>query len=154
MAMGDATVSGRLLVFSQRPETTLDVGACDAHAQRFFGVALEGTASEGLVVSAPGGAKSLRTVRGRVATAADLALAVAAEELRGGGGLAGLARRCPTIWEVHLASETDVEALRIAAILASVLLGPIVDRRGPEIFGVKTAREKLALAGANNLHSK
>ena len=39
--------------------------------------------------------------------------------------------------------DPDPLALRLAAILASVLLGPILDVRVPELFGVKTARAKL-----------
>jgi hypothetical protein len=34
-------------------------------------------------------------------------------------------------------------ALRLAAILASVVLGPILDPETSEIFGVKTARLKI-----------
>ena len=40
-------------------------------------------------------------------------------------------------------ADPDALALRLAAILASVLLGPILDARVPELFGVKTARAKL-----------
>lgn len=72
----------------------------------------------------------------------DLALADEAEA-RKGGGLGRLAHRCPTVWLVERRTEEDPAALRLAAILASVLLGPILDARVPELVGVKTARERL-----------
>ena len=64
-----------------------------------------------------------------------------------------LARRCKTVWLIARgtsappstrdvnASPDDRVALLIAAVFASVLLGPILD--GDEIFGVRTARLKL-----------
>lgn len=39
--------------------------------------------------------------------------------------------------------DDDTLALTLAAILASILLGPILDPRRSELFGVKTARRKL-----------
>ena len=54
-----------------------------------------------------------------------------------------MARRCQTVWLVARTDDADPLALRLAAILASVVLGPILDARGPELFGVKTARAKL-----------
>jgi hypothetical protein len=133
------------LVFSQRPDTSVDLAGWDAHARRFFRAAL--TASEDghwLAVTPDGEAVALRAVRGRAATAEDHALATEAELRAGGGGLGTLAQRCPTVWEVVRAEDVDPDALRVAALLASVLLGPIVDARSREILGVKTAREKLA----------
>ncbi len=73
----------------------------------------------------------------------DLALATAAEARTSHTGLVLLARRCPLVWMVVRESREDVPALRLAAILASVLLGPILDVAGGELFGVKTARSKL-----------
>jgi len=77
---------------------------------------------------------------GRPCTEQDLEIAEAADT---GGGLLLLARRCGMLWLVVRESERDGLALRFAAILASVLLGPILDVRGPDLFGVKTARAKL-----------
>ena len=127
------------LVFAQQREAAVDLGAWDAHARRFFGASLSRD-DDGRLVLTPGGA---RTATARPRTGADLALADAAEARAGGGGLATLARRCPTVWLVAREGDDDAVALRLAAILASVLLGPIVDARGPDIFGVKTARAKL-----------
>jgi hypothetical protein len=74
-----------------------------------------------------------------------MALAEAAEAAQG-GGLGLLARRCPVVWIVERAAERDSAALLLAAILAGILLGPILDARVPELLGVKTARARLAAA--------
>jgi hypothetical protein len=142
-----------LLVFAQQPGPSLDVAAWDAQARRFFAtrltlVSVEGQA-EALVRVAPGkGAAKERRVSARARTAEDLAMADAAEA-KHGGGLGGLAHRCPTVWSIACEGEDDTTALLLAAILASVGLGPVLDPRGPEIFGVKTARAKLERASAD-----
>jgi hypothetical protein len=133
-------------VFSQRLEHDLDVPALDAQARRFFGATLEAGPEGHLAVATTGGIAQARAVMARAADDADRAMADEAEARAGGGGLAGLARRCATVWEVERRGDDDGAALRIAAILASVLLGPIVDAGGPSIFGVKTAREKIERA--------
>ncbi len=132
------------LVFSQRPDTGVDLAGWDAHARRFFGAAVT-TSAEGdrLAVTPREEVAALRVVKARPATAEDHALAAAAEARMGGGGLGSLAQRCPTVWEVVREAEPDPAALRVAALLSGVLLGPVVDPGVPEIFGVKTAREKL-----------
>jgi hypothetical protein len=138
------------LVFSQRPETSVDLAGWGAHAQRFFGAAVTASAEgDRLAVTPRGEVAALRFVRGRPATAADHALATRAEAHVGGGGLGSLAQRCPTVWEVVREAEQDPAALRVAALLAGVLLGPVVDPGVPEIFGVKTAREKLERLAAS-----
>jgi hypothetical protein len=50
------------------------------------------------------------------------------------------------IWLIARESDTDGLALRLATILASVLLGPILDARVPELLGVKSARARLERA--------
>jgi hypothetical protein len=133
------------LVFSQRAETTMDVEAWAAQAIRFFGTRLETSSWNDRIVLIPAArARAERRLTARARTDEDLILADAAEVRAGGGGLAGLARRCPTVWRVVRETDPDPLALRLAAILASVLLGPIVDPAGPDIFGVKTARERLS----------
>jgi hypothetical protein len=149
-ADGDGPAFGAYLVFSQRQDPGADLAGWNAHARRFFGATLTaGPSPDRLAVTPEGHAPAARTVRVRSATEADHALASEAEARMSGGGLGLLARRCAMIWEVVREAEPDPDALRVAALLASVLLGPIVDARGPEIFGVKTAREKLARAAAS-----
>jgi|ERR1700722_13315625 hypothetical protein len=144
-----AQAYGSYLVFSQRPDASVDLEGWDAHARRFFGATVSaGQDVRQLAVTAVGQQIAWRSVRSRPATPEDHALAAEAEARMAGGGLGLLARRCPTVWEVVREAELDVDALRVAALLASVLLGPVVDGRGPEIFGVKTARAKLEASAA------
>jgi hypothetical protein len=143
------------LVFAQRasPDADVDVDAWDAQAARFFrtriglseaprvdaaGVELR------LVISPDDGAPGVRAAFGRRREPQDLAAAEAAERLAGGGGLALLARRCETVWLVVRETDPDPTALLLAAVLASALLGPILDVRALDLFGVKTARKKLS----------
>lgn len=136
------------LVFSSVDPPRLDVAAWDGQAQRFFATRLElvgpagGREARVLISPAnePGGERVL-SVRPR--QDADLALAEEAERRAGGGGLSLLARRCQSVWVIARDREDDRLALRLAMILASVALGPVLDDRGPELFGVKTARSKL-----------
>jgi hypothetical protein len=145
-------------VFAQRAPGELDLAACDAQARRFFAATLEAGPEGHVVITtvARGGGgpdagadakiAQARAIVGRAASDADRAMADEAEARAGGGGLAGLARRCAAVWEVERRGDDDTAALRIAALLASVMLGPIVDPIGPAIFGVKTARERLERA--------
>ena len=154
--LGIPAVDDALLVFSQQSNARIAIDAWNDHAVRFFqtrvGMA-EPFAPEGgvpgvmrarLVIAPDGGAAGVRSAWTRSRTADDLALADAAEARAGGGGLALLARRCPWVWLVERDTIDDRLALCLAAILASVLLGPVLDARAGKIFGVRTAREKLA----------
>jgi hypothetical protein len=144
------------VVFSQGPVTTPDIDAWDAHANRFFDTKL-GLAEKArttpsrvelsVIVAPFAGPPGIRSVFGRPREAADLAIADGAEAKAGGGGLAALAHRCPGVWIVGRESERDPIALLLAAVLASVSLGPVLDVEKTEIFGVKTARAKLAALG-------
>jgi hypothetical protein len=139
------------LVFSQSGGRA-DIDAWNQHATRFFATRL-GFASASpddlsFVVAPDGMVPGVRAAHARPTEPEDLALAEAAEvkaaaEGGRGGGLALLARRCGSVWLVERQDSADVLALRLAAILASVLLGPILDAGVPEVFGVKTAREKI-----------
>jgi hypothetical protein len=137
------------VVFAQSGSAFVDVAAWDAHAARFFRTRLslpaelssERQGETALLVAPEGEAAGVRFVRGRPRDAEDLALADAADAAR--SGLALLARRCPTVWLVAREADLDPLALRLAAILASALLGPILDARIPELLGVKSARPRF-----------
>jgi hypothetical protein len=131
------------LVFSQSKEATRDVPAWDAHAARFFATRLTAGDGDAILVAHGSDAAEPRRVSGRARDAGELALADRAEA-RTGGGLGLLAHRCPTVWLVERRGDDDAVALRLSAILAGVLLGPILDARVPELLGVKTARERLS----------
>jgi hypothetical protein len=143
-------VGPHYVVFASSQDAHVDVAAWDVQAQRFFETRLslvgEADALEPAILVTPlaaAAAAGERRIAWRARRADDLALADAAEERAGGGGLVLLARRCPTVWLVERQSDDDPLALRLAMILASVHLGPILDARGPDLFGVKTARTKL-----------
>jgi hypothetical protein len=135
-------------VFSQRPGTSPDAAEWIRHAERFFETRLvlesepEGGVRMTLTLVGPREPKPLgsRACRCRPRSEEDLAFARAAS---GGAGLAELAARCPTVWRVDAESAADVIALRAAAIVAGVCLGPVLSPDG-RIFGPKTAREILA----------
>jgi hypothetical protein len=148
-----------LLVFAQRTDARVEIEAWSLQAERFFstrlglaedkryapGEAAPQTDGARIVVAPAGEPPAIRSAHGRPRNADDLAMAMAADERvgPGGTGLGLVARRCQTVWLVSREFDADPIALRLAAILASVLLGPILDVRGPELFGVKTARAKL-----------
>jgi hypothetical protein len=141
------------VVFAQRSDARIDVQVWSAHAERFFATRLGLTADKRyggdepstdqatFVVAPEGEPPGIRHVFARPGQADDFALAEAADTA--GTGLALLARRCGMVWLVLREMRRDPLALRLAAILASVLLGPILDYSANELFGVKTARAKL-----------
>ena len=150
------------MVFAQRPDARVEIEAWSAHAERFFATRLGLTAEKRyapgevpredaarFVIAPEGEAPGIREATARPCDASDLARATMADERvgPGGTGLALLARRCQTVWLVEQALDPDPLALRLATILASIFLGPILDARVPELFGVKTARAKLEAMG-------
>jgi hypothetical protein len=66
----------------------------------------------------------------------------------GGAGFDVLVARAKRIWQIPIAVDGDPRApLVVAALLASVLLGPIVPPDEETIFGVKGARTRLSKLG-------
>jgi hypothetical protein len=145
------------LVFSQAGDARIDIDAWDAHAARFFATRIGLTEDRHypsasavplgdavrFVIAPHGRPPAIRSAFARPREDEDLALAEAADARSGFTGLALLARRCPTVWLVEREGATDRMALRLSAVLASVLLGPILESRTGELFGVKTARAKI-----------
>lgn len=142
-----------MAVFSQQPHPIFDVPRLKQQATRFFAAKLGLTvekkypaaafaptedAARVVLATDDGQTSGTRLVFGRARSDGDLG---AAEQADSGGGMALLAQRCPTVWLVVPESDDDRAALTIAAILASVFLGPILS--SGELFGVRTARMKL-----------
>ena len=68
----------------------------------------------------------------------------------GGAGFDALVPRTRRVWQVRAAIEGDGDArapAAVAAVLASVLLAPVVPPGGGTIFGVKGARQRLEALG-------
>ena len=146
-----------LVVFAQAADARVAIDAWNAHAMRFFATRVGLTTERrrdadeppprtdalAFVVSPDGEPPGVRQTLARPRDASDLALAEEADARAGGTGLGLLARRCEMVWVVDREAPSDRLALRLAAILASILLGPIFDTGTRELFGVKTARAKL-----------
>lgn len=144
-------------VFSQRSDACLDVGQLKQQAARFFATKVGLTvdkryednppladAARVVVASDDGLAAGTRLCFGRPADDEDLARVEDAERQQGTTGMALLAQRCPTVWLIETeGGDDDRVALALAAIFASVMLGPIVPPRGDDVFGVRTARLRL-----------
>jgi hypothetical protein len=151
------------VVFSQRADASVDVAAWAQHAARFLATRLERRDTEATAMARAPAAREawvqlelaatkargdaplesgLRVCWSRPRAEDDL---VAARSAPGGAGLAGLAERCPQVWLVETDDRAgdDAVALRLAAILAGVLLGPILAPGALAVFGPKTARERL-----------
>lgn len=149
--------SASFLVFSQRSDACLDVAQIRQQAARFFATKVGLTvdkhygenpplsdAARVVVASDDGLAAGTRLCFGRAVERHDLVLVEDAERQAGSTGMALLAQRCPTVWLVETeGGDDDRVALLLAAIFASVMLGPIVPPRGDDVFGVRTARLRL-----------
>jgi hypothetical protein len=143
------------VVFAQRSDARFEIKTLAQHAERFFGTTISLVVPKhyaghypdvdaALVSIQPSTVPAgLRFCYGRPRSERDLDAAQAAEMRAGYTGLFDLARRCHFTWLVAVESEADRTALLCAAILASVVLGPILSPGGSEIFGVRTARMKL-----------
>jgi hypothetical protein len=148
-------------VFSQEPDLMAALPRLLAHARRFF--AAELTVLEGSPIERPDLAKAQLRLRfegkrlngsgtfrviSRESTSDDRFLAEAAEARGNAGGMALLAARCPVVWEVS--PETDVAGsaeLQLAALLASVALGPVLPADGSTLYGVRGAMERAEKVG-------
>lgn len=143
-------------VFAQRSDASLDVVALRNQASRFFkakigltvdkrydGFAPDEDAARIVLATDDAQTSGTRLVYGRRADSGDLAAAEAAERKQGTNGMALLAQRCGVVWSVVREGDDDRVAIAIAAIFASVLLGPVLSPDGKELFGVRTARMKL-----------
>ena len=123
------------------PGVSPDPAVLAEQARRFFRDLLPAP------LGSPGSPGSLepRAIAVRPATEEVWTAAERAEERTGAAasGLSRLARRCATVMRVACASEDDRGALLLAAVIASVHLGPILDPARERIFGVRTARATL-----------
>lgn len=148
-------LSRSYLVFSQHEGVRLDMFAWQKQATRFFqtrvGLALPKASGRSVafsdaflfLVEPPNTPLAKRLVWLRPRTNDDLDLAQRIEAVEGARGMSDLAGRCKGVCLIESEGATDRAALVLAALAASILLGPIVPPDQQEIFGVRTAREKL-----------
>lgn len=87
-----------------------------------------------------------------------LAAATTAALSIGGAGMDALVAKGQRVWQVDAGDpngDADPRApLMVAALLASILLAPIVPPEGGVIYGVKGARERLAAMGSSGLYPR
>ena len=145
-SMEEAPEPRTYLVFAQPDDAAMPLAALAQHARRFFDAELVLGNDDRITIVARGGEPATRRATTRPAEAADLAAAQAFELRVCYTGLADLAKRCPTVWLISCERGDDRVALLLAAIVASVVLGPILSPERDELFGVKTARLKLEKA--------
>jgi len=142
-----------LLVFAQRKDARVELASWRQQAERYFDTTIGLTVNKRyetdfpavdfarVVVAKSAVAGGTRSAWSRPADETDWSRAEAAERASRMGGMCALARRCKQVWLIERESDDDPTSLLLAAILASVLLGPIVI--GEQIFGVRGARERL-----------
>lgn len=130
-----------LLVFAQRTEPKVDLAGLVRNATRYFDASLE-------VLEEVGPRVRVRLLdacfelEARAATEGDLSRARAAEERGKAAGMADLAARCPTAWEIS--SEGPEVALHVlCAIAASVALGPVLPPDDSTLYGVRGAMSRV-----------
>jgi hypothetical protein len=143
-------------VFSQERNLIGALPKLLAHAHRFFAAeveVLEGSPPDQQYGQArlrfeahryPGSGTFSITCR---PTSEDDRFAAEAAEARGNaGGMSLLAARCPVVWEVTSEATTATAELQLAALLASVALGPVLPEDGSTLYGVRGAMERAEKA--------
>jgi hypothetical protein len=134
------------VVFAQRDEVRVDLAGLVRNATRWFGASVE-------ILEEQGPRAHLRFEQGgfwlsaRRANEEDRQAAELAEARGRAGGMASLAARCPTLWEVEPEQPLDeARTLTFLGLAASVALGPVLPPDGSTLFGVRGARERAARA--------
>ena len=133
------------LQFAQQDEPEIDLEGLTRGAERHFEARLSAGAANpaGLHVqfeTQPYGTVGF-TLKARTATESDYARLGPAEAANHSHGMAGLGRRCTSLWEVVPDPGTAPAAcFYFGALLASVALGPLLPPDGTGLYGVRSAR--------------
>jgi hypothetical protein len=142
-------------VFAQRAELSLDLPELLRTARRYFDATLDiqgksepaadgGDCVQVLLRSEKHGYEGRLSIRTRWASEHDRADARDAERRGQAAGMATLAERCPTIWDVEPSTEdSELASLNLCGILAAVALGPVLPDDGSTLYGVRGAMERV-----------
>lgn len=142
-------------VFAQRSELGLDLPGLLRATRTYFDVSLDvqsqieaadgkGARLELALRSDQHGFEGRFSIHTRRTSPHDLADARRAEELGHAAGMASLAERCPTIWEVEpVGEDSELARLNLCGILASIALGPVLPDDGSTLYGVRGAMERV-----------
>ena len=142
-------------VFAQRTQLTLDLPELLRAARSYFDATLDVQARsepapdgrdcvELLLRSEKHGYEGRLSIRSRWTSEHDLADARDAEQRGQAAGMATLAARCPTIWDVEpVGPDSELARLNLCGILAAVALGPVLPDDGATLYGVRGAMERV-----------
>ncbi len=142
-------------IFAQRPELTLDLPELIRATRSYFEVTLDVQSRseqapdgrdhlEVLLRSEKHGYEGRLSIDTRWASEHDRADAREAEQRGQAAGMASLAERCPTIWDVEpIGEDSELARLNLCGILAAVALGPVLPDDGSTLYGVRGAMERV-----------
>ena len=141
-------------IFAQRDELTLDLPALLRATRSYFDATLDIQSQR----HAPGGGDCVEVVlhcekhgysgrfsiHARWASEHDRVDARDAEQRGNAAGMATLAERCATVWEVEpVGADSELARLNLCGILASVALGPVLPDDGATLYGVRGSMERV-----------
>lgn len=142
-------------VFAQKTQLTLDLPELLRAARSYFDATLDIQARsepaadgrdsvEVLLRSEAHGYEGRLSIRSRWTSDHDRADARDAEQRGRAAGMATLAERCPTIWDVEpVGPDSELARLNLCGILAAVALGPVLPDDGSTLYGVRGAMERV-----------
>lgn len=138
-------------VFAQRAELSLDLPALLGATRRYFDSTLDvqsrsddGREVQLFLRSEKHGYEGTFVVTARAIGESDLDDARAAEQRGRAAGMASLAERCHSLWEIRAQGEpSELAALNLCGILASVALGPVLPDDGATLYGVRGSMERV-----------
>jgi hypothetical protein len=151
---GRGAVQG-VRIFAQRTQLTLDLPELLRAARNYFDATLD---VQSRSEPAPDGRDRVEVLlrcerhdyQGRLSihtrwtSEHDRADARDAEQRGKAAGMATLAERCPTIWEVEpVGDDSELARLNLCGILAAVALGPVLPDDGSTLYGVRGAMERV-----------
>ncbi len=142
--------SNDVRIFAQRAELTIDLPELLRATRRYFDATLDVLSAsderhvEVELRSDAHGYQGRFSIRSRRASEHDRADARDAEQRGRASGMATLAERCPTIWDVEaIAEDSELARLNLCGILASVALGPVLPDDGATLYGVRGSMERV-----------
>jgi hypothetical protein len=97
------------------------------------------------VIASRDGVSGMRFCSARAATTDDVTRAERAEAEGGLPGLAALAKRCPSVFEVEALGDDDPLALTLACGIAMHYAGPVIPPNSGSIVGVKSLMKRLGI---------
>lgn len=145
----------RVRIFAQRVELSLDLPELLRATRSYFDATLDvqsrsDPAPDGrdqvevLLRSEKHGYEGRLSIRTRWTNEHDRADARDAEQRGRAAGMATLAARCPTIWDVEpVGEDSELARLNLCGILATVALGPVLPDDGSTLYGVRGAMERV-----------